>query len=215
MFANWWLCWQFLIQQPKLFDGYKFYFMGDFIPSYKGYLQELVVAAGGIILHRKPVSCDQKSMLPDTHSYQTFIVYSLELPDKCKPSETDTICRQRCHDAEVVASSTGSKVVTNTWILNSIAACKVECLAQWNVNTQIIYDLQLIFSLIILIIIFKTLLTIYGTTYFSVIYCDSCISPAGLIIVSETIRYRWLDLGQYVLMAKMQIRLYAVTTTFK
>ncbi|QCD76959.1 protein BREAST CANCER SUSCEPTIBILITY 1 homolog isoform X2 [Vigna unguiculata] len=119
-----------LNKQPKLFDGYKFYFMGDFIPSYKGYLQELVVAAGGIILHRKPVSCDQKSMLPDTHSYQTFIVYSLELPDKCKPSETDTICRQRCHDAEVVASSTGSKVVTNTWILNSIAACKVECLAQ-------------------------------------------------------------------------------------
>ncbi|XP_047165811.1 protein BREAST CANCER SUSCEPTIBILITY 1 homolog isoform X2 [Vigna umbellata] len=119
-----------LNKQPKLFYGYKFYFMGDFLPSYKGYLQELVVAAGGIILHRKPVSCDQKSMLPDSHSYQNFIVYSLELPDECKPSEMDTICRQRCHDAEVVASSTGSKVVTNTWILNSIAACKLQCLAQ-------------------------------------------------------------------------------------
>ncbi|KOM53557.1 hypothetical protein LR48_Vigan09g221600 [Vigna angularis] len=119
-----------LNKQPKLFYGYKFYFMGDFLPSYKGYLQELVVAAGGIILHRKPVSCDQKSMLPDSHSYQNFIVYSLELPDECKPSEMDTICRQRCHDAEVVANSTGSKVVTNTWILNSIAACKLQCLAQ-------------------------------------------------------------------------------------
>lgn len=114
------------MQQPKLFYGYKFYFMGDFIPSYKVYLQQLVVAAGGIILHRKPVSCDQNLMLSDTHSYQNFIVYSLELPDKCKPSEMDTICRQRCHDAEVVASSTGSKVVTNTWILNSIAACKLQ-----------------------------------------------------------------------------------------
>ncbi|WVY93974.1 hypothetical protein V8G54_033062 [Vigna mungo] len=119
-----------LNKQPKLFYGYKFYFMGDFIPSYKVYLQQLVVAAGGIILHRKPVSCDQNSMLSDTHSYQNFIVYSLELPDECKTSEMDTICRQRCHDAEVVASSTGSKVVTNTWILNSIAACKLQCLAQ-------------------------------------------------------------------------------------
>ncbi|MCI78273.1 protein BREAST CANCER SUSCEPTIBILITY 1-like, partial [Trifolium medium] len=44
------------MQQPKLFDGYKFYFMGDFIPSYKGYLQDLVIAAGGTVLHRKPVS---------------------------------------------------------------------------------------------------------------------------------------------------------------
>ncbi|ESW19932.1 hypothetical protein PHAVU_006G167200 [Phaseolus vulgaris] len=119
-----------LNKQPKLFDGYKFYFMGDFIPSYKGYLQDLVVAAGGIILHRKPVSGDQKSMLLDTHPYQTLIIYSLELPDKCKPSNTDTICRQRCHDAEVLASSTGSKVATNTWILNSIAACKLQCLTQ-------------------------------------------------------------------------------------
>ncbi|CAJ1962132.1 unnamed protein product [Sphenostylis stenocarpa] len=119
-----------LNKQPKLFDGYKFYFMGDFIPSYKGYLQDLVVAAGGIILHRKPVSGDQKSMLPDRHPYQTLILYSLELPDNCVPSKTDTICSQRCHDAEVLASSTGSKVVTNTWILNSIAACKLQCLAR-------------------------------------------------------------------------------------
>ncbi|CAI8600737.1 unnamed protein product [Vicia faba] len=31
----------FIMQQPKLFDGYKFYFIGGFIPSYKGYLQDL------------------------------------------------------------------------------------------------------------------------------------------------------------------------------
>ncbi|XP_029130849.1 protein BREAST CANCER SUSCEPTIBILITY 1 homolog isoform X2 [Cajanus cajan] len=119
-----------LNKHPKLFDGYKFYFMGDFIPSYKGYLQELVVAAGGIILHRKPVSGDQESMLPDMHPYQTVIIYSLEIPDKCKPSKEDTICSQRRHVAEVLASSTGSKVASNTWILNSIAACKLQCLGQ-------------------------------------------------------------------------------------
>eukprot|EP00256_Glycine_max_P045334 XP_006597513.2 protein BREAST CANCER SUSCEPTIBILITY 1 homolog isoform X1 [Glycine max] len=119
-----------LNKQPKLFYGYKFYVMGDFIPSYKGYLQDLLVAAGGIILHRKPVSGDQESTSPDTHPYQTLIIYSLELPDKCKPLKKDTICSQRRHDAEVLASSTGSKVASNTWILNSIAACKLKCLAQ-------------------------------------------------------------------------------------
>ncbi|KAK7412555.1 hypothetical protein VNO78_04019 [Psophocarpus tetragonolobus] len=118
-----------LKKRPKLFDGYKFYFMGHFIPSYKGFLQDLVVAAGGIILHRKPVSGDQESTSPDMHPSQTLIIYSLELPDKCKPSKKDTICSQRCLDAEVLASSTGSKVASNTWILSSIAACKLQCLA--------------------------------------------------------------------------------------
>ncbi|KAK7303081.1 hypothetical protein RJT34_13980 [Clitoria ternatea] len=119
-----------LNKQPKIFYGYKFYFMGDFVPSYKGYLQDLVVAAGGIILHRKPVSGDQESMLPDMHPYQTLIVYSLELPDKCNPLKRDTICSQRQHDAEVLASATGSKVVSNTWILNSIAACTPQSLTE-------------------------------------------------------------------------------------
>ncbi|KAL2341101.1 hypothetical protein Fmac_009041 [Flemingia macrophylla] len=115
-----------LNKQPRLFDGYKFFFMGDFLPSYKGYLQELVIAAGGIILHRKPVSGDQKLTSPDMHPYQTVIIYSLEIPDKCKPSEKDTICSQRRRVAEVLANSTGAKLASNTWILNSIAACKLQ-----------------------------------------------------------------------------------------
>ncbi|MED6183341.1 hypothetical protein PIB30_037068 [Stylosanthes scabra] len=116
-----------LNKQPKLFDGYNFYFMGDFIPSYKGYLQDLVTAAGGVILNRKPVSGDQN---PGMHPPQTLIIYSLELPDKCSPSKRDTISIQRRHDAEVLASSTGSKIASNTWILNSIAACKLQSLAE-------------------------------------------------------------------------------------
>lgn len=113
---------KFGMQQPKLFDGYKFYFMGDFMPSYKGFLQDIVIAAGGLVLHRKPVLAD--------HPHQTLIIYSLELPNKCNPSEKDTIFSRRRSDAEVLASSTGSKVASNTWILNSIAACKLQCLAQ-------------------------------------------------------------------------------------
>ncbi|KAE9594572.1 hypothetical protein Lal_00037404 [Lupinus albus] len=104
-----------LNKQPKPFNGYTFYFMGHFDPSYKGYLQDLVIAAGGIILHRKPVSADQ-----------TLIIYSLELPGKCSPSKKDKILSQRLCDSEVLASSTGSRVASNTWILNSIAACKLQ-----------------------------------------------------------------------------------------
>lgn len=44
-----------LNKQPKLFNGCKFYFTGDFSPSYKGYLHDLAISAGGKVLNRKPV----------------------------------------------------------------------------------------------------------------------------------------------------------------
>ncbi|KAE7996126.1 hypothetical protein FH972_000874 [Carpinus fangiana] len=110
-----------LNKQPKLFDGCKFYFMGEFLPAYKGYLQDLVIAAGGTILHRRPVSEDQN---------QTFIIYSLELPDKCNPSKKTTIFNCRRSDAEAMATSTGAKAASNSWVLNSIAACHLQNLAE-------------------------------------------------------------------------------------
>ncbi|OIW14030.1 hypothetical protein TanjilG_11375 [Lupinus angustifolius] len=118
-----------LNKRPKLFYGYNFYFMGDFEKSYKGYLQDLVIAAEGTILHRKPVSRYQKAISPDMHPNQTLIIYSLEFPDNCHPLRRDTILKQRRCDSEALASSTGSKVASNTWILNSIAACKLQSLA--------------------------------------------------------------------------------------
>lgn len=87
--------------------------------SYRGYLQDMVIAAGGTILHRKPVSGDEKK--PES---STFIVYSVEIanrPTSCK----DSALKQRKSDAEALAASTGAKVVSNAWILNSIAACKL------------------------------------------------------------------------------------------
>jgi BRCA1-associated RING domain protein 1 len=108
-------------QQPKLFDGCKFYFMGEFLPAYKGYLQDLVIAAGGTILHRRPVSEDQNL---------TFIIYSLELPDKCNPSKKTTIFNCCRLDAEAMATSTGAKAASNSWVLNSIAACHLQNLAE-------------------------------------------------------------------------------------
>lgn len=118
-----------LNKQPNIFEGFKFYFMGDFIPSYKGYIQDLLVAGGGTILHRKPISGAQGTLLLDSKP-PTFIMYSLEMPDKCDPSKKNMILNRRQSDAEALASSTGAKAVSNKWVLNSIAACKLQSLAQ-------------------------------------------------------------------------------------
>ncbi|KAL9404001.1 hypothetical protein Peur_000973 [Populus x canadensis] len=118
-----------LNKQPNIFEGFKFYFMVDFIPSYKGYIQDLLVTGGGTILHRKPISGAQGTLLPDSKP-PTFIIYSLEMPDKCDPSKKNMILNRRQSDAEALASSTGAKAVSNKWVLNSIAACKLQSLAQ-------------------------------------------------------------------------------------
>ncbi|KAL6201474.1 hypothetical protein ACLB2K_025188 [Fragaria x ananassa] len=117
-------------KEPKLFDGLKFYFIGDYVPSYKGYLQDLVIAAGGTVLHRKPVPESQKGSSGSPLECRTFIIYSLELPDQCHPSKKGTVFNQRLADAKSLASSAGANVASNSWILNSIAACKLQCLSE-------------------------------------------------------------------------------------
>ncbi|XP_038721752.1 protein BREAST CANCER SUSCEPTIBILITY 1 homolog [Tripterygium wilfordii] len=109
-------------KQPRLFDGFMFHFVGDFVPSYKSYLQDLVVAGGGAILHRKPVS----GQVFGSPAASTFIVYSQELPERCDPGKSIMTLSKRHSDAEALASSTGTTVVSNLWVLNSIAACKLQ-----------------------------------------------------------------------------------------
>ncbi|KAK8625447.1 hypothetical protein V6N13_090319 [Hibiscus sabdariffa] len=115
-------------KQPKLFNDCKFYIMGDFATSYKGYLQDVVIAAGGTILHRKPISGDLGSSLSGSPTSSTFIIYSVELPDKGGPKKQHMILSRRQSDAEALANSTGAKSVSNSWVLNSISACKMQSL---------------------------------------------------------------------------------------
>ncbi|XP_055820143.1 protein BREAST CANCER SUSCEPTIBILITY 1 homolog [Solanum dulcamara] len=112
-----------LNKQPKLFSGYKFFFMGDFLPSYKSYLHDLVIAAGGIVLNRKPVAVDQEILSPGCPP--PFVIYSLEQLDQCEGSEKISILASRKSDAEVLASSTGAVAASNSWILNCIAGSKL------------------------------------------------------------------------------------------
>nr|XP_043618742.1 protein BREAST CANCER SUSCEPTIBILITY 1 homolog [Erigeron canadensis] len=107
---------RFLNKEPRLFYGLKFYFSGDFVASYKGYLHDLLTAAGGTVLHRKPIPIKGE---------QQFIIYSLELPVNLKANEENLILSRRKSEAEALAKSSGAVVVSNSWVLNSIGSCKL------------------------------------------------------------------------------------------
>ncbi|KAI3680974.1 hypothetical protein L6452_35754 [Arctium lappa] len=115
-----------LNKEPKLFNAFKFYFTGDFVASYKGYLHDLILAAGGTVLHRKPIPINHEPQFSEGINAKQFIVYSLELPDKFKAEERNLILSQRKSDAEALARSSGAVAASNSWILNSIAACKLQ-----------------------------------------------------------------------------------------
>lgn len=104
---------------PKLFEGLRFYLSGDFAASSKGYLQELASAAGGLVLHRKPI-LDQ----PECQS--TIVLYNVELPETSKFSGKDKIVQNRLKEARSLADATGAQYAAHTWILESIAACQLQ-----------------------------------------------------------------------------------------
>lgn len=99
------------MQKPKLFSGLKFYIMGDFELTYKGYLQDLIVAAGGTILCRRPISNGNEEA-------STIIVFSVE------PIKNKTLTQRRS-DAEALAKSARARAASNSWVLDSIAGCQV------------------------------------------------------------------------------------------
>ncbi|CAI0548465.1 unnamed protein product [Linum tenue] len=111
-----------LNKQPKILDGFKFYFMGDFVDSYKGYLQELITVAGGNILHRKPVLEVSETSSPSS----TLVIYNLQLPEKGDTRKKDSILTQRRTSAKVLAGCTGAIAVSNLWVLDSIAASQLQ-----------------------------------------------------------------------------------------
>ncbi|KAG6471070.1 protein BREAST CANCER SUSCEPTIBILITY 1 homolog [Zingiber officinale] len=112
-------------KEPKLFSGLTFYLSGDYSASYKGYLQDLVIAAGGAILQRRPISRDNERLLGVSSADKILIVYSVEHPQKYNLNSNRVIdCRRS--DAEALADASGCTLVTSAWIIDSIAACKLQ-----------------------------------------------------------------------------------------
>ncbi|KAL5702380.1 non-specific serine/threonine protein kinase [Ranunculus cassubicifolius] len=109
---------------PKLFDGLNFYFSGYFEASYMGYLEELLAAAGGAIVTEDKLM----SLASDVEGQcvSSVIVYNLDFPPKCLPEDKAFIRKQRHEEAQRLAIETRSWVVDHTWILESIAALKLQ-----------------------------------------------------------------------------------------
>lgn len=117
------------MQAPKLFSGLSLYFSGDFVPSYKGYLTDLVVAAGGNVLSKKDITyLESKLDTEATHS-AALIIYNADTTQTCESWEESSLLEQRCQEPEASAAKIGSQVAPHTWLLESIAACKLQPLA--------------------------------------------------------------------------------------
>ncbi|MED6111587.1 hypothetical protein PIB30_053560 [Stylosanthes scabra] len=115
-----------MANEPKLFTGLNFYFSGDYVTNtYKEDLEELIEVGGGAVLRSKE-ELEAKKLESEGAPSRFLVVYNLDPPQGCKLGEEVSIIWQRMNDAEDLASSTGSQVIGHTWILKSIAACKLE-----------------------------------------------------------------------------------------
>ncbi|WCJ38265.1 breast cancer associated RING 1 [Euphorbia peplus] len=109
----------------KLFNGFNFYFSGDFVSGYLEDLQNLVKAGGGNIIESKE-ELVQKSHEDSETSSKSVVVYNLDPPQGCQLGEEVTVLWQRLNEAEDFAAENGFRVIGHTWLLESIASYKVQ-----------------------------------------------------------------------------------------
>ncbi|KAL5561968.1 hypothetical protein UlMin_031715 [Ulmus minor] len=113
-----------LSNEPKLFIGLSFHFVGEFVPSYKEDLEELVIAAGGTVLHSGK---ELTGLSCETAASRSLVVYNTDVPEETKLGEEVTILWKRLNEAHDVATNkTASQIVGHTWLLESIAGCKLQ-----------------------------------------------------------------------------------------
>lgn len=112
-------------QKPKLFDGMKFYFFGDFCKGYKEDLQNLVKVAGGVILNTKDELGAESSNNVNDQRSSSIVVYNIDPPVGCALGEEVASIWERANEAEALSTKTGSRVVGHTWLLESIAGYKL------------------------------------------------------------------------------------------
>ncbi|XP_073318099.1 BRCA1-associated RING domain protein 1-like isoform X2 [Primulina huaijiensis] len=94
---------------PKLFDGLRFYFLGDFVPAYKSGLLALVIDGGGTVIESLELIAAQRDS-PEIVS-RCLVVYNAQ-------DEANT----RTAEAGDLAKDNDARAIPHTWILESIAA---------------------------------------------------------------------------------------------
>ncbi|KAK1397917.1 hypothetical protein POM88_007780 [Heracleum sosnowskyi] len=112
---------------PKLFGSLIFYFSGDFDSDLISDLKTLVLAAGGTLLVNKDHLVSQICVAKKTS--KTLIVYNADQIDHCTSGDEDSRVLEILETAEDLAQRIGSRIIKHTWILESIAACKLQPLS--------------------------------------------------------------------------------------
>ncbi|CAN6468907.1 unnamed protein product [Victoria cruziana] len=113
-------------KEPPLFTGLNFFFIGQYDASYRRYLQDLVLAAGGSVLRTLPV-LDSESRPCRTSS--TILVYYVARGDEAESSDGVYVTEQAIAEATSLAAKIGSRVAGHEWLLDSIAACCMQPLS--------------------------------------------------------------------------------------
>ncbi|RZC63587.1 hypothetical protein C5167_025361 [Papaver somniferum] len=103
---------------PKLFNGLHFHFSGEFVPLYKKSLEELVLYAGARVLTKNTLL--SQSSDEGECSSTTLVVYDFD------EEVSFTVLLERRREAEDLAKQSKSVVIGHTWILESLAALKLE-----------------------------------------------------------------------------------------
>ncbi|XP_044492419.1 BRCA1-associated RING domain protein 1 [Mangifera indica] len=114
-----------LEKASKLFDGLSFFFSGDFIPAFKEDLQSLVIGAGGLVWKSEIELLAQERNDKGSHS-KILIVYNLDSPHGSQLGEEVSIIWKRLNEAQELANKVDSQVIGHTWLLESIAAHKLQ-----------------------------------------------------------------------------------------
>lgn len=91
--------------------------------DYKEDLVDLVVAGGGTVLETKE---ELQTTGHECREGSKLIVYNLDPPQGSRLGDEVTILWERLNEAEDLAATSGSQVVGHTWILESVAACKLQ-----------------------------------------------------------------------------------------
>ncbi|XWS31387.1 hypothetical protein CRYUN_Cryun23aG0071500 [Craigia yunnanensis] len=110
---------------PKLFDGFSFYFVSDYVSGYKEDLQNLVVAAGGTVLRRVEEELVEQNKGNKAVQTRMMVVYNLDAPKGSELGEV-AIIWQRVSEAQDLATKIGGQVIGHTWLLESISAYKLQ-----------------------------------------------------------------------------------------
>ncbi|KAK8506118.1 hypothetical protein V6N12_074171 [Hibiscus sabdariffa] len=96
-------------EAPKLFDGFNFYFVGDFVSGYKEDLQNLVNTAGGTVLRRMEELIEHNNGGDQTiQTKMVVVVYNLDAPQGFELGEEVSIIWQRVSEAQDLATKIGA-----------------------------------------------------------------------------------------------------------